>query len=212
MGKYQRPCCILFGKDYDNAPWEDPVSTIYSGSMRGCPGMDFKDICFRSEKVEDVQGHSNAAGLFIKKENIEDFLNITDSLLEKVSSKPVYYVDYIFTEKNIILQAIEDISKMNKLWGADMPESLVAIEKVTVTKNNISVYRKESNTLKIAGDNVNFILFKAPEDLCNKLENLNKTELYNIVGTCHINEWNGTKTPQIFIKDIELINNIALYF
>lgn len=230
MSKYQRPCCILFGKNYDNAPWENPVSTIYSGSARGYAGVNFKDICFQTGKIEDAKGHKNAFGLFIKKENIEDFLKITDSLLEKVSSKPIYYVDYIFNSKNINLQVIEDISNMDNLWGADIPESLVAVEKVKITKDNINIYRKksnplkiikdneiaidkkESNTLKIIGDNINFIMFKAPEELCNKLENLEKTELYNIIGTCNMNEWNGVKTPQIFIKDMELINNIALYF
>lgn len=204
MGKYQRPCCILFKTKIDNAPWEEPVETIYAGSMRGCPGINFKDICYKANTEAEVHGHQNAAGLFIKESKIEEFLNNTDKLLKDLNIEPVYMVDYVFYDKNVNSQVIKDIASMNYFWGADMPESLVAIDNIKINKDNVIIYKKSSNTLKIILDEIDLLMFNISDELCKELENSKENKEICVVGTCHINEWNGNTTPQIYIKDIEI--------
>ena len=36
--------------------------------------------------------------------------------------------------------------------------------------------------------------------------------MLNVVGECNKNEWNGNVTPQILIKDYELIGSKKYYF
>ena len=88
-----------------------------------------------------------------------------------------------------------------------MNEALVAIEKLKITKDMITVYRKTSNTLKISlPNNISIMKFNATDDECYNLENFEGAYLeLNIVGTCHQNEWNGNISPQIFIEDCEIV-------
>jgi hypothetical protein len=56
------------------------------------------------------------------------------------------------------------------------------------------------------------MLFDAPDDLCDQLQNTQGFISLNIVGTCNANTWNGWTTPQIFIKDYEIIGHCPYCF
>ena len=70
----------------------------------------------------------------------------------------------------------------------------------------VNVYRKSSNTLKITLSNgVCLMKFNETEEECQRLENQKGAYIQlNIVGKCHINEWLGNYTPQIFIDEYEI--------
>ena len=123
-----------------------------------------------------------------------------------ISTEPVYYVDYIYNGTNINPQDILTISNLKNLWGKDLNEPYIAIEKLKIEKSMVTVYRKKGNTLKITLPNkVNIMKFNATDEECEMLEN--QTGAYvqmDIVGTCHINEFFGNVTPQIFIEEYEI--------
>lgn len=123
-----------------------------------------------------------------------------------ISTEPVYYVDYIYNGTNINPQDILTISNLKNLWGKDLNEPYIAIEKLKIEKSMVTVYRKKGNTLKITLPNkVNLMKFNATDEECEKLEN--QTGAYiqmNIVGKCYKNEWLGNISPQIFIEDWEI--------
>lgn len=206
MAKYQRPCCLL-------TKYKD----TYSGSARGCSiaGVDdFKDLCLKTNLVEYAVGHPNAFGLSITENNIQDFIDMTDILLEDMSDQAIYYVDYIFEGQNCNPQIILDIADMSDYWGSEIDESLVAIEGLKVTKEMVEVYRKKNNTIKISLNNgVSLMYFDADEALCDKLTEHNSGCIeMDIVGKCNINEWNGNVTPQIFIEDFNITDSSKYYF
>ena len=66
-----------------------------------------------------------------------------------ISTEPVYYVDYIYNGTNINPQDILTISNLKNLWGKDLNEPYIAIEKLKIEKSMVTVYRKKGNTLKI---------------------------------------------------------------
>ena len=195
--KYQRPCCVITETD-DN----------YQGSARGyeISGLtNFKDICEESG-VEWAQGHQNAFGVCIAADKLESFIDNTDRALADMSSEPVYYVDYIYTGGDVNPQDILTIGGLKELWGKDFNEAMVAIKDLKVSKDMVQVYRKSSNTLKITLPNkVNIMKFNATDEECEMLEN--QTGAYvqmDVVGTCHINEFFGNVTPQIFMEEYEI--------
>lgn len=195
--KYQRPCCVITETD-DN----------YQGSARGyeTSGLtNFKDVC-EASGVEWAQGHQNAFGVCIAADKLENFIDNTDRALADMSSEPVYYVDYIYTGGDVNPQDILTIGGLKELWGKDFNEAMVAIKDLKVSKDMVQVYRKSSNTLKITLPNkVNIMKFNATDEECEMLEN--QTGAYvqmDVVGTCHINEFFGNVTPQIFMEEYEI--------
>ena len=54
-------------------------------------------------------------------------------------------------------------------------------------------------------------MFCVDEELCEKLEN-NACVTFNMVGICKENEWNGWVTPQIEIKDFEILTTNKYLF
>ena len=203
--KYQRPCCVITETD-DN----------YQGSARGyeTSGLtNFKDIC-EASGVEWAQGHQNAFGVCIAADKLESFIDNTDRALADMSSEPVYYVDYIYTGGDVNPQDILTIGGLKELWGKDFNEAMVAIKDLKVSKDMVQVYRKSSNTLKITLPNkVNIMKFNATDEECEMLEN--QTGAYvqmDVVGTCHINEFFGNVTPQIFMEEYEVTGSGKFLF
>ena len=203
MAKYQRPVCILTKVINENG-------ISYQGSARGCDlaGIsNFKDICEATLAIDYAQGHQGAFGIGIPEGLIEIFLEKTDELLKDMSDEPIYYVDYLYDSYDMSGQDIFDIAYMDELWGQNMPEPYVAFEKLKIKKDMVTVYRKKDNTLKITLPNkISLIMFHAEDELCDKLQNHNPGYYtMNIVARCAVNEYNGYITPQLKIKDFEIV-------
>lgn len=206
MAKYQRPCCLLT---------KGPNG--YAGSARGCSlaGVnDFKQLCLDTGEIEYAGGHPNAYGLCIKKDNIQAFIQKTDEALKNMSDEAIYYVDYLFEGQNCNPQVILDIANMSEYWGMNMDEPLVAINKLKVTKDMVTIYDKKGLTIKITLNNgISIMKFNADEDLCDKLTTKNSGYIeLDIVGKCNQNEWMGNISPQIFIEDLNIIDSNKYYF
>lgn len=72
--------------------------------------------------------------------------------------------------------------------------------------------RDRNPTLKISLDNISCIKFKSSEEEFNNLYSEDGCVTVTIVGTCQANKYNGNVTPQIIIKDYEIINKQEYYF
>ena len=223
MAKYQRPCCILTRvteKKLDLVSHnhiDETERVTYQGSARGCDlaGIsNFKDICEQTGRILYAQGHQGAFGLGIKSYDMEEFLNATDELLKDMSNEPLYYVDFCYSDANFKGQDILDIAYLDHLWGKDVDEPYIGFQNLKIKKEMVTVYSKKDLTLKITLPNkVSFIMFKAPEDLCDLLQNKNPGYyMLNIVARCAANEYNGYVTPQLKIKDLEVVGQSSFDF
>ena len=208
MARYQRPCCMLTKVIDKNG------KISYQGSARGCDKVgvtEFKDICAATQVTDYVAGHQGAFGLGLPAEEIDEFVRSTDEQLKDMPNEPLYYVDYIWSPSSADGQAIIDIADMAPYWGKDMDESLVAIEGVKVTKNNIAMMK--SNTCKITLPNgIAMIKFRMPDEEFDKLYSENGYVEINVVGKCNRNEWCGNVSGQILIEDYEIVGGCAYVF
>ena len=207
MARYQRPCCMLTKREQDGI-------ITYEGSARGCDKVgitEFKDICAETQVCNYTIGHQGAFGLGLNEEAIPAFIEKTDEILKDMPSEPIYYVDYIWRANEVDPEAILEIGEMDQYWGKDVDESLVAIQGLQITKEMITMMA--SNTLKITlPNNVNIIKFRCSDEDYNKLYSENGYTQINAVCTCNVNEWNGSRFPQLFLQDFEVTGECAYVF
>ena len=106
------------------------------------------------------------------------------------------------------------IAELKSVWGQGVEEPLVAIENIKVYGGNVVLMSQDRNpTLKITLPNgTSLIKFKSSneeyEKLCSKLGCVT----INVVGRCERNIWNGIVSPQISIKDYEIVGETEYYF
>ena len=221
MSKYQRPCCIL-------TKVEDDGHVSYQGSARGCDATGitrFKEMCENTGTIMYAEGHQGAFGLGIYShtlgindglagENIDIFLDRTNKMLEDTPDEAIYYVDYIYKGVDVRRENILDIAELDYLWGKDMPESLVAIENLKITKDMITLMSPDKKpTLKITLPNkVSIVKFNSSQEEYNSLYSEHGAVEINLVGTCNKNEWNGYITPQVLVQDYEIVDRMQYVF
>jgi single-stranded-DNA-specific exonuclease len=217
MAKYQRPCCVLTKvEETDKADTEMYTKISYQGSARGCDIVgitEFKDICESSGLTLFVAGHQGAFGLGLRQQDIEEFITITDRVLENMPSEPIYYVDYIYENDTFDSNDILTIADMDCYWGKDIQESLVVLKDLKVTKSMVSLMSPDKHpTLKIKLNNgVEIIKFGSSQEEFESFYSEGYIKV-DIIGKCKKNEWNGFITPQILIEDYEILSNIKYLF
>lgn len=225
MAEYQRPCCILTrveeSLDESIPPWEEIPPNAkrisYQGSARGCDKVgitEFKSMCAATGEIMYATGHEGAFGLGIEEDKIDSFIEKINEALKDMPTVPVYRVDYIWEAKDVQPQTILDIAGLEALWGKDLDETLIALKNIRVTPGMVTVYDKNTLTLKIELSNgISIMKFRASE--LDKLKFLDNNTGYidvNIVAKCNKNEWMGNITPQLFIEDYEIIDSNKYFF
>lgn len=225
MAKYQRPCCILtkVTEKIDN----NKTKISYQGSARGYDkgGVDnFKDMCAAAPGVIFAEGHQSAFGLGIEwgYEEVEygaevngdfmiQFIDYTDEALKDMNSEPMYYVDYIFNEKDIDANTIIEIAEMDNIWSSSVDEPLIAVKGIKVTKEMLNFYKE--NTIKISlSNNISLMLFNTNREEYEKLYSEDGFVEINAVCKCNKNEWNGRVSAQLFIEDYEIVDSCVYVF
>ena len=225
MGKYQRPCAVLTKRETEvlgivrngmDITTEKVLKVTYEGSARGCDAKgiyEFKDLCENTQLTEYTAGHQGAFGLGLLEENIQSFLEATDRALVDMSDDTVHYVDYIYRNTDVKEQQLLDITNLSNLYGKDINEALVAVERLKVSADMVQVYVKKNNTLKITLPNkVALIFFDADDDLCDRLKSTQGYIEMNIVGIPSKNVYNGWVSGQILVEDYEIIGESRYNF
>ena len=201
MAKYQRPCAILT-KHFDGDDWE------YAGSARGYTKSginDFREICIGFDGTRYGQGHPNAFGLAIHDTRTKDFVNYLNISLADVGTEPIYDCDIIYQGIHVEPTDLITIAEMNNLWGQDIPEPFICIERLNITPDMVTIYNKKGFTMKITLPNgISLMKFNATEKECDFLKE-DGYKTVNIIGKANKNEYMGNVNAQLFIEEYEVI-------
>lgn len=211
MSEYQRPVLIL-----DKIENEDGTIT-WEGSGRGYDKSrlkDFRGFLENNKYVMYAEGHANAFGIGIRDEDISAFIASTNSALDGFDFTPIYNVDFIYKSDELTPEEVIDIAGMKSLWGQGVEEAEIAVEGIKVHKDNIRILSPDKNpTLKIMLPNgINFMKFRSSEEEYDKLYSELGYVTINIVGECERNIWNNKISPQVMIKDYEIVDRANYYF
>ena len=209
--KYNRPCLLLRRQKA-----REDGSLYYGGSCRNfdnSPIESLKDFLDSTGTFEFVQGHDNAAGISIPRENVAKSIELCNERLVDVDFQKCFNVDFDIESDDLSVAFIKAIDEMKDIFGQGIKEPLVHIKNIPVNSEDTSIMGKNLNSWKvIIGDGYAFVNFNVDVDkdpLLVRRNNATDEELDNgvllgemdIVGTVSINNYNGILTPQIIVKD-----------
>lgn len=187
--------------------------SILSGSCRnydGSPIPNLKDLILKTNSFIFCSGHGNAAGLAIKRENVDDAKNQFAELLKNVDFNPAIPCDFIFDADELDVGFIQTVEQYNWLWGTGIKEPKIAVENIVIYRADIHVQGKNFNSVSFMHNDIKFVQFNMKED--DPLlewasawdgEDNDKISI-DVVGTVGVNEYQGVYTAQFIIENSNL--------
>ena len=187
---------------------------ILSGSCRnydGSPIPDLKELILKTNSFIFCSGHGNAAGLAIKRDNVDEAKNKFEELLKMVDFNPEIPCDFIFNIDELDVGFIQTVDNYNWLWGTGIKEPKVAVENIVIKRSDINIQGKDFNSIAFTVNDIKFVKFSMKENdpLLEWVsawdgEDSDKIVL-NVVGEVRVNEYKGSLTPQVVIKESEIV-------
>ena len=194
MRTYHRPVVLISLQDGTG-----------KGSARSVEGLNIYDaLAACGPFLEGFGGHAMAAGLQIREENIADFQNAFESEIQRTSS-PETLVPAIQIDSELEVGDISDdlIDELELLmpFGVGNPEPLFLARDVKVVSSKIvgQNHRRMvlSQTSRSATATIAAIHFNVNDDDAKKFH------FDQMVFRLHWNRWNGKKTAQIVVEDLQ---------
>lgn len=175
-------------------------STTWSGSLRS--PVDIADKINES-KLAKCQGHLSAAGIFLKKSNLNRLIKWFDAL--PLDADPERQVTAILKPSQITLPLCHACSDDMVLWGASEGNKIVQPKfylEFETSQSDIQVFVKKTTTAKITKDNVSFLKFQCDDETAQLLQR-ERCKVAMII-KLSVNEWNGVESPQAIIDTWEI--------
>ena len=200
---YNRPCLMLKKHEKD----------LYGGSGRNfdtCPIDNLKDTLAELNEFEFIQGHFGAFGFSIKAENIKNAIEKSKNTLSHLDFKSIP-IDFIIDFEDLSINFIREIDNLKDFYGTGLKEPYVFIKNIEVSRNQCNLMGKEKNTWKIITDeNIAIVKFKNDENdeilkWINDETLVDDFIIINVIGNANVNNYNGILTPQILVKEYEVI-------
>lgn len=195
--KYYRPVIILTKQN-----------GIYKGSGRSIPGFHlYRALCACGDLLESFGGHSQAAGLSLKEENIEPFITQINSIASQMLTEkdfiPILDVDGEINLDEADFKLLEEISKLEP-FGCENPEPILVFRRGTVKEcrevgNNGGHLKLKVKAGKTLWDAIGFNMADYSELAASK-------EPLDFAFVLDKNQWNGRTNLQLVLKDIKFYN------
>ncbi len=196
--KYYRPAVVL-----------TKSSELITGSARSVTGFDiYKAIENCRDLLENFGGHTYAAGLSLKEENLDEF---TERFLKLAADEiipeqmiPQIDIDAVLDLKDINTKFMSELKKMNP-FGPDNQKPVFC-----------SLNVKDYGTSKLVGKELEHIKLELIDDKSNTpihgiafgmhqhSPHIKGMKPFNICYTIEENTYNGNTTLQLMVKDIKV--------
>ena len=194
MERYYRPVVLIATED-----------GIGKGSARSIPGINLYDALAEcSQYLDAFGGHSMAAGLKIRQENIADFqIAFENSVQSKSEPEDLVQTLNIDAELDFAAISADLIDELESLmpFGPGNPEPLFVSADIRVVSSRIVGNRHRRMVLRQAS-RPNTPSFQAihfnVDDSSAREKNFAR-----VVFKLHWNRWNGKKNAQIVVEDLQ---------
>jgi single-stranded-DNA-specific exonuclease len=194
LNMYNRPVVLITVED-----------GIGKGSGRSINGLDLYDaLADCASLLEDFGGHSMAAGLKIREENINDFQKAFESAIRR-KSQPEDFIPVIKIDCELDFSTISDdlIDELESLrpYGTGNPEPLFKATGVKVVSSRIVGPNHRRMTLRQSAlpdkPGLQAIHFNVPDRMPPK------NNFYEIAFKLRWNYWNSKKSVQLIIEAMQ---------
>ncbi|MGW8185282.1 MAG: single-stranded-DNA-specific exonuclease RecJ [Candidatus Moraniibacteriota bacterium] len=195
--KFKRPVAIL-KKENDES----------KGSFRSIPQVDIiESIEACSELLVKYGGHSQAAGITIKNENLEKFYNklagIIDEKIKGVELVPEIRIDLELAPEDVGIELVEDLKKMEPFGqGNELPifmmKNLIIqdLKWVGNGEKHLKLFVRPKNGSPKIFEAIGF-------NLSERFNELKIGDEINLLFNLEQDEWNGNKKIQMKIVDLK---------
>lgn len=173
------------------------------GSFRGCNFTEnFRGDLLDSKIMVMAQGHDNAGGWELKKEDIPKLEEYINELYKnkEISLSKEYEVDFELDSSELDNWMIDELAEYEDEWGNGIKPPLLAIKNVNISSLDLNINR--CNIIFGYGY-IKFIKNFATNILKNELSS-REDIVMNIIGKCTIDTYKNQ--GQIEIVDLEILN------
>lgn len=195
--KYGKPCILYY--------WSNGV---FIGSVRS--PYPIKQTLIDSGLFRSVGGHDAVCGCTFTKENfqsIKKFVREIDlvpmkELTAKIDARELDRLPTVMFEVG---------DKYSDIWGKGIPKPIFFIENIKINSKDILTMGKLKTTIKFRCKDIEYIKFFVSHDYQKEqLHTEENVELnMNIIGSLQINEFNGRKTKQVLIDEVQFVENVV---
>lgn len=198
VNKYRKPTLIL-RKDEEN-------DTELVGSMRGYDKTlkDTRTFLQDLNLFVTAEGHNQASGLRIKRENFELLDESINEALQHIDLDEDYLVDLILPGKSVTSSFVNDMERYSHVFGKGLEAPTFAVEGLEINLADSILMGKDQNMIKFVSNGISYIKFNDADELI-KLRSQNKTAILNVVGRTGINSYRGNTEPQFVIEAYEIV-------
>lgn len=204
---FNKPC-ILLNKFLDKKTGK----ITYGGSARNVnhsPIESFKDVVNSTNVFNFGKGHANAFGVNLDLDKKDEAINVMNNILRDVEYDSTYRVDFILDIEDIGIKLITELARFEDIVCQGIEEPMLAVENISLTKDCFEIFGKNEDTISFTIDEIKYIQFKCKDGnpLYDFLQNAWSSDdcvTFNLVGKPTINEYNGIRTPQIIIEDVDV--------
>lgn len=204
LNTYKRPIMLLH--ELTDKPH------IISGSVR-CPReiSMFKSTCVKTGEFVFCEGHQNAFGCSICKDNVPNAIEKLNEALKDVEfeADSTYAVDMVIPYGALRNSDVFEIGELADLWGNGVDEPLFVVKGIKMDSKNIRLAGK-NNTIMFSKNDFNFVKFFTnmatweEMTMANDFDDGSKSIILDVVCKFKINEWQGNIKPQIEIIDFNV--------
>jgi len=186
---------------------EQEGNDLLSGSARGYESTleDFREWCLSTGLFELAQGHGNAFGVIIHKDNIEKLLKIADETL--LEQDKTYDVDELLHNKSN-LNEVQKFNELQHIYGGKVNPPIFGYKDLVITRNSVG---QRGSVLTFYHEGLEFIAFKQQQGLLDDFlleAGFSQYFKIDLVGEPTKNEWTGRVKHQIILQDftMEILN------
>lgn len=185
QSKYHKPVLLVHDNNQDE----------FQGSARS--PYEIQSELRSSGFFTMADGHEHAFGVAYEKKREDE---VKDYLYHHLTlSEPAYDVFTEETLNSLSNYLIDRFEPYKGLWGNDLPKPLYYIKNIKLSREEIIQMK---GTIKFEKNEWTFIRFFTSQDWID--ENIKDNMIVDVIGYLQYNEWNGNKTKQFVIEEIEI--------
>jgi single-stranded-DNA-specific exonuclease len=193
VNAYYRPVVLITTRD-----------GLGIGSGRSVAGLNLLDALVSCKPyLENFGGHSMAAGLKIREENIADFQNAFESVIQRIS-QPEDLTPSLDIDSELDFDTISDalVNELEALmpFGTGNPEPLFLTSDVTVVSSKIVGKNHRRMTLRQSSQPNTPVLQAIQFNVDSRVSN--KHNFSRLVFKLRWNRWKDRKTTQLVVEDL----------
>jgi len=178
---------------------------LLRGSGRNYSRFEVKELkSFLSTfGFEYIEGHENAFGVGLKKENIESIREKIQEATKDITVEQTFYIDFILDSKSLTKSFIKEIDKLKPMWASNFEEPYVLVKGVICDNATIN---ETGSMLSWTNNGIKFVMFNPSPTSADKL--LDKSVECDIIGRVGTNEWKGETTEQVIVSDFTVSKKV----